>query len=92
MARVVITLKIMPEDPSTDLVMVENSVKKEIIGFAGNTEIRAAHEPIAFGIVALKITFVSDEAKGDTEQLEKKISAIEGVNSVDVIDVRRAVG
>ena len=33
-----------------------------------------------------------DEKLGDTENLENKISTLEGVNSVQVIDVRRAIG
>jgi len=33
-----------------------------------------------------------DEQKGSTDPLEKEIQAIEGVNSVEVIDVRRAIG
>ena len=48
--------------------------------------------PIAFGLKALDILFVMDEAKGSTEELEKTVSQIEGVESVEVPDVRRAVG
>jgi translation elongation factor EF-1beta len=33
-----------------------------------------------------------DEKKGDTEPVEKKISEIEGVQSVECIDVRRIIG
>ena len=57
-----------------------------------------ATKSFAFGIFfntwlnALKIIFVSDEAKGGTEELEKDIETIDGVNSVEVIDVRRALG
>jgi len=36
--------------------------------------------------------FVMDEAKGSTDDLEKKISEIDGVNSVEVVDVRRTIG
>lgn len=92
MANVILTLKIMPENPSVDLANLEDNVKKEITGFSGETETKTETEEVAFGIKALKITFVMDENKGSTEALENKIKEIEGVSSVDVVDVRRAVG
>ena len=49
-------------------------------------------QPIAFGLKALNIIFVMDEAKGSTEPLEDSVSDIEGVQSVEITDVRRAVG
>jgi translation elongation factor EF-1beta len=33
-----------------------------------------------------------DEKKGDTESLEKQISEIEGVQSVECTDIRRIIG
>ena len=44
------------------------------------TETKTEQEPIAFGLKALKIIFVMDEAKGSTDELESKIKEIEGVN------------
>jgi len=41
---------------------------------------------------ALKLIFVSDEERGSTEELENKIAKLENVNSVEVTDVRRAIG
>tara|TARA_Y100000310_G_scaffold345857_1_gene471552 strand:+ start:4599 stop:4877 length:279 start_codon:yes stop_codon:yes gene_type:complete len=92
MAQVIITLKIMPTSPEVDLSIVEEGASKEIIAFAGEGEIKAEQEPIAFGLKALKLLFVMDEAKGATDELENKIKEIEGVNSVEVVDVRRAIG
>ncbi len=92
MATIIVTLKIMPESPETDLSKIQEQAKKLITEFAGETEIKTEQEPIAFGLKALKILFVMDESKGSTEELETKIKALEGVNSVEVIDVRRAIG
>lgn len=92
MAQVIVTLKIMPESPDTDLARIEKEAAKKINSFAGKTEIRNEIEPVAFGLKALKITFVMDESKGSTEALEEHIKNIEGVTSTEVIDVRRAVG
>jgi elongation factor 1-beta len=92
MANVVVTIKIMPESPESDLSKIEESAKKKIVKFAGQGHMKVEHEPIAFGLKALKIIFVMPESKGSTEELEDNISNIEGVQSVEVTDVRRAVG
>ena len=92
MAQVVITLKIMPESPEVDLGNIENQAKTKIQDFSQTQETKTEQEPIAFGLKALKITFVMDESKGSTDSLEEQIKTIPGVNSVEAIDVRRAIG
>jgi len=92
MAQVVVTIKIMPESPETDLSSIQKKAEQEIKNFVGETEIKAEQEPIAFGLIALKLLFVMDEEKGSTEELEIKIKSMEGVNSVETVDVRRAIG
>lgn len=91
MAKVIVTLKIMPDSPETDLAAVQESAEKEITGFGG-APAKVEIEPIAFGLKALKIYFIMDESKGATDPLEEKISTLDGVHSVEVIDVRRAIG
>ena len=92
MASVVITLKIMPQNTGIDLSKIEAEAKNEIINFCNSEEFKISIEPIAFGLKALNIIFVMDESKGSTEELEKKITQIDGVESVEVTDVRRAIG
>jgi len=92
MASVVVTLRIMPNDTSIDLSNVESRAKKEIVDFCNSKEFKTSIEPIAFGLKALNIIFVMDESKGSTEKLEEKIKLIKGVESVEVTDVRRAIG
>ncbi len=92
MAKVIITLKIMPESLDIDLSELKDYAIKEIKDFAGETETKIEIEPVAFGLKALKIIFVMDESKGSTEELENNISILKGVKSVEVIDVRRAIG
>ena len=91
MAIVVVKLRIMPESVDTDLNELDDKASKLIRGFGGEpgkTEIT----PIAFGLKSLDIFFTMPEEKGSTEELEKKIAALDGVNSAEVIDVRRAIG
>ncbi len=91
MADVIVTLKIMPDSIDTDLAAVEKNMKEKIEafeGYVGKVEI----EDVAFGIKALKVVFAYDEKKGTSDELENDINTIEGVQSVDVVDVRRAFG
>ena len=91
MAQIIITLKIMPESPDIDLAQIEKQATKKIAKFEGEVG-KVEIEPVAFGLKALKLYFVMDEAKGATDPLEKDIETIKGVNSVEVTDVRRAIG
>lgn len=92
MVNVVITLRVMPESPNVNLENLQKKVLNKINKFTGNKETKTEIEPVAFGLKALKIIFVMDENKGSTEKLENKINLIDGVKSVEVIDVRRAIG
>ncbi|AJF61330.1 TPA: elongation factor 1-beta [Candidatus Woesearchaeota archaeon] len=92
MARVVVTFSIMPESPDVDLKDIETKSLEKIKSFAGTDDYKVSVEPIAFGLKAVKIMFVMDEDKGSTDDLEADIETIDGVNSVEVTDVRRAIG
>ena len=91
MARVVITIKVMPDSPETDLqeltINAKNVIEKHG-GEVGKEEI----EPVAFGLKAIKLTFIRDEAKGGADAIEAELAELEGVTSAEVIDVRRAIG
>ena len=91
MAEVVVTLKIMPDSPEADLTKIEAEAKKEVEAFEGEVG-KIEQVPVAFGLKSLNVVFVMNEDKGSTEELEKNIVKINGVGSVEVTDVRRAVG
>jgi elongation factor 1-beta len=92
MTNVIVTLKIMPESPDTDLTRLEEEVQKHILEFAGEGETKVTEEPIAFGLKSVNIIFIMDESLGSPDALEETIKGVEGVQSVEVIDVRRAIG
>ena len=92
MAEVVVTLRIMPNAPDIDMSKIEAEAKNEIVNFCNSREFKMQIQPIAFGLKALIVYFVMEEAIGSTEELEKKIAQIDGVESVEVTDVRRAIG
>jgi translation elongation factor aEF-1 beta len=91
MATIVVTMKIMPDSPDADLAKIEQSAKEKIAKFCGEVA-KSEHVPIAFGLIAINLYFVMDEKKGSTESLENEISLIDEVQSVEVTDVRRAIG
>ena len=91
MASVVVTIKLMPESPKTDMAALQKSAEKTITAFGGRPA-KADVEPIAFGLKALNLYFIMDEKQGSTEPLEEKLSKLKGVQSVNVTDVRRAIG
>ncbi len=83
-------VKIMPESPETDLDKIKNSAKDEIEKLGAKLH---SHEiqPIAFGLNALILTIVWPENQ-DLDLIENALSKIENVNSVEIIDFRRAIG
>ena len=91
MAKVYIKLKVMPISPEIDLEIIKVQAQEKVEAFEGKVH-SVDVEPVAFGLKALVFTFMMDESKGATDPLEEDIKKIEGVNSADVIDVRRAFG
>jgi elongation factor 1-beta len=91
MARVVITLKIMPESPDVNLEELEKKVLESIKKDLGDVETKVEKEEIGFGLNSLKVMFVMEEEKGSADPIADKIGQIEGVSSAEVVDARRAI-
>ncbi len=95
MATAVVTVKIMPESPEVNLDEIKEKAQAILREFTERddpADQKVEIVPIAFGLKAVNITFTMDEAKGSPDVLEDKMTAIEGVQSFEVIDVRRAIG
>ena len=92
MANAIITIKIMPESPDTDLDSVKEEALKKIEEFAGKGDTKVDIEPVAFGLKSMSIIFIMDESLGSPDKLADDIKDITGVNSAEVTDVRRAIG
>lgn len=95
MAVAVVTIKVMPVSPEVNLDEIKEKVQAAIRAFTNRNDPadqKVEIEPVAFGLKALKIIFTMDEAQGSPDVIEDQITAIEGVQSFEVTDVRRAVG
>ena len=87
MGEVVTTIKIMPESPDVDLEKIKEEIKTTIPEGAELHKIE--EEPIAFGLVALNVMVVTQDAEGGTEKVEENLTKIEGVSNIEVTDTRR---
>lgn len=81
----------MPESIETNLEQLKEKIKEVIESFESGVFNDTKEEPIAFGLKALIITMAMSENE-ESEAVEKALSEIEGISSVNLIDYRRAVG
>ncbi len=87
MARVVITLKIMPDGIDVNMDNLLERVKGAI---PEGTDVRANEViPVAFGLKALRMNVVREESMGGTDDIEEAITALDGVAQVEVEMVSR---
>jgi len=85
MAQVIVTFKVMPTGTDVDLDKLEKDVRTSV-----NPE-RINREPIAFGLVALNVTVLVEDASGQLESVENKLKAINGVSEVEVTEITRTL-
>lgn len=83
MSEVKVTFKIMPESGDTDISQIESQVKSKM-------EVKSVEkEPIAFGLVALKVTVALMDAEGVVDKMEEELRALKGVGEVEVAEISR---
>ena len=82
MGTVVLIARVMPESPEVDLVALTAEIRKQVPGLQDVRE-----EPIGFGLKALKIAVVVDDAAGVSDVVEEKLNAIKGVERAEIIEV-----
>jgi len=90
MGIALITLKIMPTSLEANLEEIKTKAKA-VIEEKRATKVRFEEEPVAFGLKAIKAFFDLDESH-ELEPIEESLKKIENVNSVQVVDMRRAFG
>ncbi len=90
MGIVLVKIKIMPSSPEVDLEDIKKSAK-EIIEKNNGKRTSFEEEPIAFGLKAVITSFDIDE-ETPIEPIEEKLKEIKNINSIEVVDMRRAFG
>ena len=87
MGEVLTTMKIMPDSPEEDLEAIKANIESSMPEGAKIHEI--AEEPIAFGLVAIILSFITEDGEGGSEAVEEMVSAIDGVASIEITGVGR---
>ena len=75
--------KIMPAEPTVDLSKVESGLREKV-----NVK-KVEKEPLAFGLMMLKVTIFMMDAEGESDRIEELIRSVEGVGEVEVLEVTR---
>jgi len=86
--KVVVVCKVFPKEVDTDRRVLLDDIRRKLEGVA---EIKKAdEEPIAFGLVALKLHMVVPEnLDGGTEVIESMVSSLDKVSNIEIEYVYR---
>jgi elongation factor 1-beta len=85
MADVAVVLKLMPEGTEVDLGKIETMVRER-------ARVQSVvREPIAFGLEALRVVALVEDAAGGTDPLENALSSIPGIVNVQVVGLTRVL-
>lgn len=82
-----VKIKIMPNSPDVNLQELEHKIKSIIVAEGGINK-EYVIEPIAFGLKALIAFFQWPEDKA-LEKVENEINALDNIQSVQTIDIRK---
>jgi len=82
MGSVAVIARVMPESPDVDLEKLKAALKKKLPGIQDIRE-----EPIGFGLKALKLAVVVNDAGGETDAIEQSLSEVAGVERAEIIEV-----
>jgi elongation factor 1-beta len=84
MSKVLLTVKVMPEDANVNI----KSLKSEILS---KIEANIQEIPIAFGLIALHVSFLVEDKEGEVEKIERILREIKGVGEIEVIEMTRTL-
>ena len=90
MSVIAVKIKVMPTSPEVNLEELQGKMKG-LLESEGVQNTQFETQPIAFGLKAIIAMFGWPEEK-ELETLEAQIGKIENVNSVELLDIRRAIG
>lgn len=91
MAKVIVTMEIMPENPEINLEIIEEKAKKAIEEKEGIIN-SINREEVAFGLKKIIIKFAVDENKGSPDPVAEKLEEESDIASAQITMVSRALG
>jgi len=82
MGSVAVILRVMPESPEINIEDLKKALRAKLPGIQEIKE-----EPIGFGLKALKVLAVVNDAGGETDAVEKTLNTVPGVERAEIIEV-----
>ena len=92
MARAVITFKLMPEAPDTNLELIKKEAMRMARDAGALGEMQVKEEPIAFGLKAIMIMAMYELEGADFDVIAAKMGTIKRVQSAEVAKMDLALG
>lgn len=82
MGQVAVEIKVMPEDMGK-FDQLKKDVSEQLKPY------KMVEQPVAFGIVALLLTFIVEDGAGGADLLEEKAGKLPNVSGVEVVSMDR---
>ncbi len=82
MGSVAVILRVMPESPEINIEDLKRALKQKLPSIQEMKE-----EPIGFGLMALKVLAVVNDAGGETDAVELALNQVPGVERAEIIEV-----
>jgi translation elongation factor EF-1beta len=94
MANAIVTFKVMPESPDSDMAAIQVSASKILKASGAKGDVNGKLVPIAFGIKHLYLTavFETSDKGNDYDAMTNEIDTIEGVSESKVEKIDLAMG
>jgi len=90
MALCAVIFKVMPVSPSVDLKNLQSNVEKRLKEIGAILH-KVDVQPVAFGLKAL-VFMIGWKEELDPDLIETELSKVKDVQSIEITDVRRAIG
>jgi elongation factor 1-beta len=87
MADVLVQLRVLPEDTTTNLKKLQEKIKKALP--TGVRLHKVTEEDVAYGLKCLKVVVIMPDDLGGTDPVENAISSLSDVQRVEVEIVSR---
>ena len=82
MGTVAVIVRVMPESPDVNFDDLKRELRQKLPGIQDIRE-----EPIGFGLTALKLAAVVNDAGGETDKIEQSLNTVPGVERAEIVEV-----